>query len=369
MADDPDLINCLNAVVDKEGIDLIYPAHDSACLRLTMDQEKLHCKVVTSEKATVFVCRDKMRTYQYLSGADYLPKVYMNPVDVEAFPVFVKPRIGQGSVGAAKIDDKHKLFETVRDGRDHVVCEYLPGLEYTVDCFTDRHGTLRYIGQRTRERIRAGIAVRSELVPADLRVLNMASDLNDRFKFTGAWFFQVKRDRLGEPKLMEVAPRIAGTMGLSRNIGVNLPLLTIYAVMGEDVEIFTNQNRILLDRAFISRFQTDVDYDTVYVDFDDTLIHSGKINPFLMAFLYQTQNRGKKIILLTKHRGMIEEYIDPYMFNKIIHIRQDENKSNYIHGNAIFIDDSFAERKKVHEICGIPVYDLDMIESLFDWRA
>jgi hypothetical protein len=36
--------------------------------------------------------------------------------------------------------------------------------------------------------------------------------------------------------------------------------------------------------------------------------------------------------------------------------------------NAIFIDDSFAERKKVHDVLGIPVYDVDMVESLIDWR-
>ena len=46
-----------------------------------------------------------------------------------------------------------------------------------------------------------------------------------------------------------------------------------------------------------------------------------------------------------------------------------ENKATCISGRAIFIDDSFAERRQVRESCGIPVFDLDMVESLLDWRV
>ncbi len=35
---------------------------------------------------------------------------------------------------------------------------------------------------------------------------------------------------------------------------------------------------------------------------------------------------------------------------------------------SIFIDDSFSERKKVFEKTDIPVFDLDSIECLIDWR-
>lgn len=36
---------------------------------------------------------------------------------------------------------------------------------------------------------------------------------------------------------------------------------------------------------------------------------------------------------------------------------------------AIFIDDSFAERREVAEACGIPTFDLSMLELLLDDRA
>ena len=128
----------------------------------------------------------------------------------------------------------------------------------------------------------------------------------------------------------------------------------------------------MLDRAFISRFATDVEYDSIFVDFDDTLVCKGKVNPFLVAFLYQSQGKGKRIYLLTRNRNASHRLalnsLSPYLFTRIIYVDKEENKADYVEGKAIFIDDSFRERKSVSDK-GIPVYDLDAVESLFDWSA
>ena len=374
MVDDPRLIDALNMLTAEHDIDYIYPAHDDVLLHLTFHQEELQAKVVTSPKPTVMVCRDKWKTYHFFRGQYFIPKTWMNVTDVDEYPVFVKPAIGQGSKGARLIHDRKHLYEAVNCEKDLVICEYLPGKEYTVDCFTDRHGELRYIGKRTRERIRSGIAVRSRLIPVDDVVRDIASTINAEMEMNGAWFFQIKEDKYGQPKLLEIAPRIAGTMGLSRIIGVNLPLLTLYNMWGMDVDIVKNANDFLLDRAFISRFQTDIEYDSVFVDFDDTLVVRGEVNPYLIAFLHQAHDKGKRIVLLTKHSGNIIERLDkhsinPLLFDSIISLKKDGNKADYITGKAIFIDDSFSERKRVQEKCGIPVFDLDAVECLFDWRV
>ena len=376
MVDDPRLIDALNMLTTEHSIDYIYPAHDSVLLYLAFHQNELQAKVVTSPKETVSICRSKKKTYKMFADKDFVPKTWMNVTDVPDtdYPIFVKPAVGQGSQGAVLIKDRKHLYEAVSDGKEYVISEYLPGEEFTVDCFTDKDGVLRYIGQRTRERIRSGIAVRSRFVETFPEVERMADVINSRLVFSGAWFFQIKRDRYGHMKLLEVAPRIAGTMGLSRNIGVNLPLLTLYVMWGMDVDLMTNSRKVLLDRAFISRFQTDIEYDSVYVDFDDTLVQNGKVNPYLIAFLHQANNKRKRLVLLTKHSGNIidrlEMYnINPLLFDSIISLKRSENKADYISGEAIFIDDSFSERKRVQEKCGIPVFDLDAVESLFDWRA
>ena len=375
-ADDPAVISALNECIDHFGIDYVYPAHDSALLKLTLEQDNLNAKVVTSDANTVWICRSKNRTYKYLyaKGADYLPRFYESIDDITEWPVFIKPAVGQGSEGAVKINSSRVLRVMLKQGIEYAICEYLPGDEVTVDCFTDRHGTLRYVGQRSRERIRSGIAVRSRTLPLEDEVKEIAEDLNRNFRFNGAWFFQLKQDRCGRWKLMEVAPRIAGTMGLTRNLGINMPLLTMYNMWGVDVEILNNKNQLLLDRAFISRFKSGIEYDKVFIDFDDTLIQDGRVNPLLMAFLYQAKSKGKELNLITKHNGSIRtkllmHNIDPAMFNYIIDLPATREKSDYVKGSAVFIDDSFSERKKVFDTCGVPVFDIDAVESLLDWSA
>ena len=372
--DDPALIPALNHVIDTYQIDYVYPAHDSALLRLSDERDALHARVIASPRETVEICRSKNKTYRFLAGAPYLPAFYCSPDSVPAYPVFIKPSVGQGSQGARIIRDRAHLEEALSEGEEYSICEYLPGEELTVDCFTDRHGALRIVSPRSRERIRAGIAVRSRNLPLTEEIRAIAEDLNRRFVFHGAWFFQVKKNTSGAFRLLEIAPRIAGTMGLTRNLGINMPLLTLYNFWDMDVSLIPNQTNLLLDRAFISRFRTDLSYSSVYVDFDDTLLVNGKVNAYLMMFLYQALNQGKRLCLLTRHSSDIfsdleKAHIPASLFSEIIRLDETGSKTEYITPDSIFIDDSFSERKRVHDTLGIPVFDLDMVESLIDWRS
>lgn len=371
---EPQFIDAFNSLIDKWGIEYIYPAHDSACLTLTREQNRLHAKVVTSPLNTVDICRSKNKTYDYFEGEDFLPIFYHNADEVKEYPVFIKPAVGQGSVGAKKIENHEELENTLSEDKEFAICEYLPGNEYTVDCFTDRHGELRACHIRKRERIKTGISVRSSLLPVEDAVQSIAERINAKLKFNGAWFFQLKKNKHLEYRLMEISPRIPGTMGVSRNLGINYPMLTLFNMWGYDVEIIDNKEEITLDRAFISRYKMNLSYHHVYMDFDDTLNLGNKVNIQMMSFLYQCMNKGISVTLLTKHANDIHNSLKRFkisedLFDDIVHIKQGENKAQYITDrNSIFIDDSFAERLNIQEKIGIPVFDLDMIESLIDWR-
>lgn len=371
---DPGFIDRFNSIIDQYGIEYVYPAHDDALYYLTRDEAKIHAGIVTSPFQTVDVCRSKNKTYDFFKGETFIPENYPDPHRIRDFPVFAKPSVGQGSVGARKINNKSELDNLMQEGKEYAICEYLPGEEYTVDCFTDRKGKLRSCHLRRRERIRTGIAVRSRLIPTDEAVLKIAEKINSSLVFQGAWFFQLKKNTRNDYRLMEISPRIPGTMGTSRNLGINYPMLTLFSLWDYDVDIIDNGIEIVLDRAFISRYKTSARYARVYMDFDDTLYLGDKVNIQMVAFLYQCFNKGIPVTLLTKHEKDIHESLAKYcisesLFDRIIHIGQGEDKSRYITDrDAILVDDSFAERKRVKDQTGIPVYDLDMIESLLDWR-
>ncbi len=372
---DDHFISYLNKVIHQYKIDAVYPAHDSVCLFLCEHRDEIDAPVVVTEYETVRICRSKKETYHFLQKESFIPQMYESVSEVTQYPVFVKPAVGQGSEGAKKIESEDMLKLAVdRDDR-LIICEYLPGTEYTVDCFTDSHKTLRIVKQRRRDRIRTGISVRSQEVPVDNQVYQIAQTLNEYFHFQGAWFFQIRENAQGEYKLLEVSPRIPGTMGLSRNLGINFAMLTLFDMWGFDVDLLDNGYDITLDRAFYSAYRTDCKYQYIYLDYDDTLIISDKVNNQLISFLYQAISNGKKIILLSKHAGDIVEDLKRYrisseLFDEIIILEKNEQKTDYIkETDAIFIDDSFAERKRVWEKLHIPVFDLDMVECLIDWRS
>lgn len=372
---DDRFLDYLNNVIDIYEIDCIYPAHDSVSVYLSDKCDEIHAQVIIADKETTNICRSKKATYKYLGDYSFIPKTYENADLVESYPVFVKPTVGQGSNGARKVASREELEEAIKQDDSLVICEYLPGMEYTVDCFTDNKGNLLVNKFRNRERIRNGIAVRSSQITTPSEISEIAQILNQKFRFIGAWFFQVKQDSNGKYKLLEISPRIPGTMGLSRNTGINFPMLTLFTFWGFDVSVIDNGYGITLDRAFYSAYKIDITYEYVYLDYDDTITINGMVNPDVMRFVYQSVNKGKKIIILSKHQtNLIEDmkklYIDIGLFQDVKVIDNKDEKYKYItEKDSIFIDDSFAERKKVRDNVGIPVFDVDMIESLIDWRV
>lgn len=370
----------LNEVVDALGIDAIYPAHDEALSFLSLHRNELHAQLIAAEDEICQICRSKSQTYHYLEAEDFIPCVY-DPEAIESFPVFVKPDKGQGSEGACLVADKDDLHRVLASRRTMVCMEYLPGKEYTVDCLTDGNGKLLHVKARIRERMRNGITVRGRTVSEHgEEIARIAKRLNTRLRFLGAWFFQLREAHDGTLKLLEISPRIPGTMGLSRNCGINYPMLTLFIFWGFPVSVIDNAYPVSVERSLQSMYRIAFDFQHVYVDYDDTMTlqrpdGQWMVNSLVIGYLYQARSEGKCIHLLSHHRGDLREdmrkmAISPELFDEIRILREDEEKKDFIlFKNAIFIDDSFAERKAVADACKIPVFDVDMVESLLDWRV
>ena len=368
--DAPDFIPTLNRLVAANEMDAIYPAHDSVVLRLAQAGQDLACRVIGSPRKTCEICRRKSVTYHELADAVPVPVQYKH--ESVAFPVFLKPDVGQGSKGTQVARSIDEIDAALKRDPSLLLLEYLPGPEYTVDCFTDRHGALRFAGTRERIRIMNGISVDTRQVRDD-RSDDYARRINGALKFRGAWFFQVKGRADGELALLEAAPRVSGGMGLFRNMGVNLPLLGVFDALDYDIEILDQTFELEMDRALASRFLHNIHYDHVYLDFDDTLVFEGGVNPLVAAFIFQCRNRKIAVHLLSRHDGEIMPALHRHglerLFDSITIVHPGDCKSEYIlHRPAIFIDDSFAERKRVREALGIPVFGVDAMDGLLDWR-
>ena len=365
---DPEFSSVLKPILSQKKIDAIFPATDMAATYLKRMEDELGCQVITSPLATTEMCLSKQKTYETLRGLVRTPSVYSTTPD--SFPVFVKPTIGHSSIGAKKICSQRELDDALAQRPDLIVMEYLPGDEFTVDCFTNQEGDLLFCRARQRNRIKDGISVNTTFVKDQKQFTDIATVINSAVRFRGAWFFQVKKAANGEFCLLEIAARFGGSSILCKAIGVNLPLMTLFDAFGYQVRIQQSEYDVELDRALGNNFKCDVSYSTVYVDYDDCLIlDAQRVNVQLIAFLYKCINEGKKLVLLTKHDGDIEEELVRFrltgLFDRIIHIKEGEEKYPYIDSSeAIFIDDSFAERQKVSDNNHIPVFSPENIDVL-----
>src|SRR5690606_1059282 len=145
-------IQHLKHIIKEYKIDAVYPAMDAVITFLKDKEGDLGCKVIASDKVTTEICLSKLKTYHTLEEEINTPKIFDSIEEVSKFPVFLKPNIGYGSRGAKKVNNLEEGRMHLDSFPDSLILEFLPGKEYTVDCFTDRHGKLLYYGARERRR-------------------------------------------------------------------------------------------------------------------------------------------------------------------------------------------------------------------------
>jgi predicted ATP-grasp superfamily ATP-dependent carboligase len=362
----------IEQIISEMNIDLIYPTMDSVVTILKENESFLGKKVIAPPIETVRICLSKNQTYQKLQNVVKTPHCFLSADEIEEFPVFIKPNVGYGSRGALIIKSAEALtsYSNENNQLDFIIQEYLPGAEYTVDCFTDNNGKLLFSGARERLRISNGISVSSKTSQKlTEEFYSIAERINHSLHLNGAWFFQLKRNKSNEPVLLEVACRFAGTSSVHRIQGVNFALLNCYLALNRPFKIMNQNFEVNVDRSLSRKFKINFHFDAVYVDLDDTFLLEDQINGHLVHFLCNCRNRKKKLILLTKH------YVDPlitlrkmgfeHFFDEIIHLKASDQKSQFIKNKgSIFIDDSFKEREDVLLNAGIPVFSAEEVIHL-----
>lgn len=361
-------LDALNAEINIRGITHIFPAHDDATYFLSKNKDKLKAKVLALNFDVVDVLRYKSKTYDLLTAIVPTPLYFhdkSNGLSDSDFPVFCKPDRGQGSQGVCVAYSRNDL-----PIGGYIYCELLTGDEYTIDCLSDNNGNLIYSMGRIRKATRNGISTTTEFV-ADDEFITYAKLISDCLSIKGAWFFQMKRDKSGKLKLLEVAPRVAGTMGLARARGVNLPLLHKFIFDGCTVDVIENDqpNRVMRSLEQTANFSIP---KVLYMDFDDTLVKDGLVNSHLLSFVFTVYNKCGSVVLITRHANVLSSSLSKYrlsgVFDRVIHITNQKKKSEFIkadleqysvkpYGYILFVDDSFSERKDVSDSLGIDTVD------------
>lgn len=371
--EEPGWLDHLIELCRRLGIDYILPAHDDVVLATMRAAGKIPARIIASPLATCEIARSKRATYRHFSGKLRVPALYESAAQVDRFPVFVKPDRGQGAQGAVRVADPASLDHALRGLADALICEDLPGEEFTIDCFSHRKQGLLFVGARRRLRLRNGIAVHTHTVTLP-QARAIAEVIASELEFHGAWFFQVKRAADGALCLLELAPRIAGSMAAHRVRGVNFPLLSIYEAEGLPLILMPDDTEVELDRALANRYRHRIAFSAAYIDLDRTLLTRGKLNADLLCLVFQCIEANKPVHLVTRCRSELDARLKRYrlagLFDRIIQLEAHECISDHIvEPDAILIDDSFSERRKVALRRGIRTFDCSMVEMLIRQAA
>ena len=257
---DSEFISAIKKIVQENEIDAIFPAMDAVIEVLKRNEQKLGCKVVAPKLETTQICLSKSKTYETLKDFVRTPQIYTSINDVKDFPVFTKPDIGYGSRGAKKCQNIEDLKNQIEAYPSSIICEYLPGEEFTVDCFTNNEGKILACYPRVRSRIMNGISVNTKEVKDKDDFFEIAKKINQVIDFSGAWFFQVKKNIHGDLVLLEVASRFGGSSSLFRAKGVNFALMSLYNAFDIPVSILENNYNVEMDRALDNKYKISIKY-------------------------------------------------------------------------------------------------------------
>lgn len=369
---DPNFIKILNENISKYKIKYIVPTHEDMCVFLQANKDKINAIPVCSEYETALLCRYKTKTYEKMKNYDFVTKTYKKD-EVTEFPVFVKKDDDQGARNAYKVNNKNELDLYASDP-NMIICEYLPGDEVTIDCFTNKDGKLLFCNPRATDRMLAGIDVHARRIELNDEIKYIAESLNKEIKFRGCWFFQIKKDINGKFKLLEIATRLPGAFSLSRCLDVNLPLMALKDLEGEDIELTFNNISIEADKEFFGKYSLGIEYDTVYIDYKTCFENIERIDSFLMMYLYQCINKNIRINLLVENgenalESLNNKKIDKNIFSEIISIDRDEIKNILCEKSILLSNDDKLKNEVRKNKNGYCCFSNSIIESLIDWRS
>jgi carbamoyl-phosphate synthase large subunit len=251
LSNDPRYLDAIAAVCTAEAITLIVPTIDDEIELFGAVRERFAAQgvhVAVSNTTTAAICNDKLATCEHLrahgvaAAASWLPATVPAPPPL---PLFVKPRVGRGSVGAFQAVTRQQLefFSSYVD--NPVLQELLIGPEFTIDLLCDFDGHPLSVVPRERVVIRAGVIDRGRTC-RDAALIDLGLACAAVLPFVGAVNIQC-RVVAGRPTVFEINPRFSG--GIHLTIAAGRAVEPSIGSFVDDLWMTSYEASIFVDRA------------------------------------------------------------------------------------------------------------------------
>lgn len=243
-------VDALLEALRRNPAGVVLPCYDGSieAIRPRRADVEQHARVALAKESALEIATDKEQT---LTLARELGIRTPRSVDIEspddlaqalaevATPAVLKPRrswIGDEERGTRVSsrsiidlsDAKRHYEELVSAGASVTVQEWLPGRRDAVTMFVvDGDPKVCFAQTSRRELPRlGGVSVLCESIAPPDDVAKPAQRLVSEMELDGCSIVEFRRDALGSPVLMEINPRLAGSMALAYRCGVDLAHMT-----------------------------------------------------------------------------------------------------------------------------------------------
>jgi carbamoyl-phosphate synthase large subunit len=265
-ANDPSFYErVLRFCIEKE-INVVFPLVTKELLQFSenLDAFQRHnINVIVSEKSSLSIAVNKCRLYEHLNRKDIeLPKfkvatTYNEFLDAINFigypgkPFCIKPGFSNGSRGIRIVDSSIDKFDLLFNHKPNsiyidydklnsilkqqafpelLVSEVLPGEEITIDAIID-NGRIELILPRKRLKMVNGISVQGEFFYDD-SIMKYSQQILDNLQLTGPIGIQLKQNKDGDYRILEINPRIQGTSVAALGLNINLAEIAVRNALG-----------------------------------------------------------------------------------------------------------------------------------------
>ena len=250
----------LKAELEKYHYDMVIPMNDDIAIQLSKHKkelEQLTTPIVEDWDTFQFAC-DKMKTMRVCMGNNIpCPKTFTSLDDFLAsgssvsYPLVVKPRTGCAAVGFHTSDTKEDVVDYFTKAEKKygpmLIQEYIPqtDIQYKCEMYVDREGTLKASCVFAKNRwypIDGGSSTLNTTVNRP-DIEESCKQLLEIIGWKGYADIDLIQDpRDGIAKVMEINPRITGSVKICYAAGVNFSKLILQDFRKEKVDEAFNTN-------------------------------------------------------------------------------------------------------------------------------
>lgn len=240
LSTDPSYLDAVVAICRQERVSLLVPTIDDELTLFANAATRLAAegiRVAVSPAATTIACDDKLKTWQMLHsfGLPAAPTYLASELPKDAaLPLFIKPRVGRGGVGAFAVRTPRELAFFSDYVPDAVLQPFLDGPEFTIDVLCGFDGEPLSVVPRERVVIRAGVVDRGRTV-RDASLIDLGVRCARALRAVGAINIQC-RVVGGQPTVFEINPRFSGGISLTIAAGADFPRMLVLLARGRRVE-------------------------------------------------------------------------------------------------------------------------------------